>query len=99
LFVGIAFQSDFANPIERGSEANARKELQQLATEQKEELRRLTSSFVLGRPAEINCEFLPPKQDLVIFCPLSPLQVGVIWTVHLHPKILAAIFLLKSRNS
>jgi hypothetical protein len=42
-----------------------------------EKLRKLSST--LEPPAEMDRKFLPPKQDLVIFCPLNALQVGVIW--------------------
>jgi hypothetical protein len=45
-----------------------------------EKLRKLSST--LQPPAEINSKFLRPnKQDLIIFCPLNALQVGVIWVL------------------
>jgi len=65
----------YAGPIERGTMADASEETKEFGEKQKEELRRLTSNFVLGRPAEINIQYLPPKQDLVVFCPLTDLQV------------------------
>ncbi|CAB3360634.1 Hypothetical predicted protein [Cloeon dipterum] len=68
------FSAQFASPIERSNLADSSEDEKELGKERKEELLKLTAPFVLGRPAEINLKYLPPKQDLIVFCAPSPLQ-------------------------
>ena len=41
------------------------------------ELSRLTGMFVLRRSAEVNEKYLPKKQELILFCPMSEVQTSL----------------------
>jgi SNF2 family DNA or RNA helicase len=71
------FQNKVGRPVEKGTESGAPAEKAQMAKDKKEGLLAQTQSFVLGRSASLNIASLPPKQEVVIFCLLSPLQVMI----------------------
>lgn len=48
----------------------------ELADARLNELKKLTSSFILRRTSEINKKFLPPKIETTIFCRLSNFQIN-----------------------
>jgi SNF2 family DNA or RNA helicase len=76
LLISVSdFQNKYGTPVEKGTESGATAERAQMAKEKKEGLLAKTQCCVLGRSATLNIGSLPPKQEVVVFCLLSPLQV------------------------
>ncbi len=69
-----AFRSAFDSPISRSRDPNCSGREKMLGEARSKELTRLTSSFVLRRTADLLRKFLPEKNELVVFCPLTTLQ-------------------------
>ncbi|KAJ3281553.1 DNA repair and recombination protein rad54b [Borealophlyctis nickersoniae] len=68
------FKKVFEGPIMKSRDPACSPEDFQLGRERSEELSRLTRLFVLRRTAEVNAAYLPPKQELVVFCRPTELQ-------------------------
>lgn len=71
------------------------------------ELHNITKTFMLRRTQEVLEKFLPPRNDLVIFCQPSKLQSQIykayidsddVWHLFLSPLILFTLFLKKIQN-
>ncbi|KAK3585162.1 hypothetical protein CHS0354_001785 [Potamilus streckersoni] len=70
-----AFRRVFENPIVAARQPGASKEEIELGDERAAELTRITKSFVLRRTQDINNKYLPSKNEIVIFCRPSSLQL------------------------
>jgi len=69
-----AFARLFETPVVAARQPNASAEVKELGDERLAELNRMTDLFCLRRTSETNNEFLPPKDEYVVMCPISPLQ-------------------------
>ena len=69
-----AFRSVFEQPIARSRESGVSGYEKELGRERSKLLSERTASFVLRRDARLLRQYLPPKTECVLFCPLQPLQ-------------------------
>ncbi|XP_078362706.1 DNA repair and recombination protein RAD54B-like isoform X2 [Oculina patagonica] len=72
-----SFRRLYEEPIVRGQQPDASSEEKLLGQTRAAELNRLTSLFFLRRTAEVNCRYLPPKVESVVFCRPSLLQLSL----------------------
>lgn len=72
------FKNKYETPILHSQQPNVLPQYRQLGEERAKELNQIISSFVLRRTQEVNNKYLPGKQELVIFCRPSDLQMHVI---------------------
>lgn len=70
-----SFQRIFQAPIERGTDRGASADDREMAAARSEELKNLTSGFILRRTAAVNEKFLPPRTDVNVFVRLCEDQV------------------------
>lgn len=70
------FVKEFEGPIVRSSQPEATKKDIEKGEARGEELRELTSQFMLRRTADILAKYLPPKSEYVIFCSPTPSQAN-----------------------
>ncbi|KAL3876929.1 hypothetical protein ACJMK2_034709 [Sinanodonta woodiana] len=75
LGTSAAFRRVFENPIVAARQPGASKEEIKLGEERAAELARITKFFVLRRTQDINNKYLPSKNEIVIFCRPSSLQL------------------------
>ena len=71
-----AFMREFEGPIVRSSQPEATKKDIEKGEARAEELRELTSQFMLRRTADILAKYLPPKSEYVLFCNPTPSQAN-----------------------
>lgn len=71
-----AFVRDFEVPIVKSSQPEATKKDIEKGESRGEELRELTSQFMLRRTADILAKYLPPKSEYVLFCNPTPSQAN-----------------------
>ncbi|KAF9303525.1 DNA repair and recombination protein rad54b [Mortierella antarctica] len=69
-----SFKKVFEDPIVKSRQPDCTPADAALGLERSQELTRLTGRFILRRTAQVNLEYLPPKTEIVVFCPPSPLQ-------------------------
>lgn len=70
------FKKIFVNPILRSRDTNCHDEDVILKGEEKsQELIHLTRPFILRRTASLISDYLPPRTDMVLFCPPTSLQM------------------------
>ncbi|KAG0083078.1 helicase [Podila epicladia] len=69
-----SFKKVFEDPIVKSRQPDCTSADAALGLERSQELTRLTGRFILRRTAQVNLEYLPPKTEIVVFCPPSPLQ-------------------------
>ncbi|KAF9325894.1 DNA repair and recombination protein rad54b [Podila minutissima] len=69
-----SFKKVFEDPIVKSRQPDCTPADAALGLERSQELTRLTGRFILRRTAQVNVEYLPPKTEIVVFCPPSPLQ-------------------------
>ncbi|CAH1802023.1 unnamed protein product [Owenia fusiformis] len=72
-----AFRRVYEDPIITSKQPRATSEEKEIGGQRAAELNRLTGMFVLRRTQEINNRYLPPKVELVIFCPPTELQLNI----------------------
>lgn len=65
-------------PIVASQQPNAPEWVVELGEERAKELNDLTSSFILRRTQDVINQYLPKKQEFVVFCKQSPLQRDMI---------------------
>ncbi len=71
------FKRIYQGPIDAGRNKNANMKVKKLGEERSEALAQITKSFVLRRTADINQKYLPPRQEIIIFCRLTDLQKNI----------------------
>ncbi|EAW07317.1 DEAD/DEAH box helicase [Aspergillus clavatus NRRL 1] len=86
-----AFVKEFEGPIVRSRQPEAtRKEIEK-GEARNEELRELTSKFMLRRTADILAKYLPPKSEYVLFCNPTSTQANIYRNVLASPVFQCAI--------
>jgi len=71
------FKRNFEKPILESRDKHATPDMIQLGKMRQSELSDRMGKFVLRRTQHLNEKHLPPKIELVLFCPPSPLQIKV----------------------
>ncbi|KAJ5642358.1 DNA repair and recombination protein [Penicillium lividum] len=85
------FVKDFETPIVRSRQPEAtRKEIEK-GEFRSEELRELTSKFILRRTADILAKYLPPKTEYVLFCNPTRSQATIYQAVLASPIFQSAM--------
>lgn len=69
-----SFRQIFANPIISSRDSSASPESIRMGEARAKELWRITSAFVLRRTSQILAKYLPPKQEIAVFCRLPGKQ-------------------------
>jgi DNA repair and recombination protein RAD54B len=72
-----AFIREFETPIVRSRQPEATKKDIEKGESRSEELRELTSKFILRRTADILSKYLPPKSEYVLFCKPTRAQANI----------------------
>ncbi|KAJ5948270.1 DNA repair and recombination protein [Penicillium verhagenii] len=86
-----AFIREFETPIVRSRQPEAtRKEIEK-GESRSEELRDLTSKFILRRTADILAKYLPPKTEYVLFCNPTRSQANIYQAVLASPVFQSAM--------
>lgn len=86
-----AFVKEFEGPIVRSRQPEATKKDIEKGEARNEELRELTSKFILRRTADILAEYLPPKAEYVLFCNPTSTQANIYRNVLASPVFQCAI--------
>ncbi|NWQ74407.1 RA54B protein, partial [Columbina picui] len=69
------YRKIYEEPIVRSREPSATEEEKELGEKRAAELTRLTGLFILRRTQEVINKFLPPKEESIIFCQPTALQL------------------------
>ncbi|KAJ6160419.1 hypothetical protein N7470_003815 [Penicillium chermesinum] len=72
-----AFIREFETPIVRSRQPEATRKDIEKGESRNEELRELTSKFILRRTADILAKYLPPKTEYVLFCNPTRAQANI----------------------
>ena len=86
-----AFMREFEGPIVRSQQPEATKKDTEKGEARSEELRELTSKFILRRTADILAKYLPPKSEYVLFCSPTSTQANIYRNVLASPVFQTAI--------
>lgn len=86
-----AFIREFEGPIVRSRQPEATKRDIEKGEARNEELRNLTSLFILRRTADILAKYLPPKTEYVLFCNPTPAQANIYRNVLASPMFQCAV--------
>ncbi|KAL4895630.1 SNF2 family N-terminal domain-containing protein [Aspergillus ambiguus] len=80
-----SFIREFEGPIVRSRQPEATEKDIEKGEARNEELRELTSKFILRRTADILADYLPPKTEYVLFCDPTPTQANIYQNVLASP--------------
>ncbi|KAJ5146833.1 Heat shock protein hsp98 [Penicillium atrosanguineum] len=80
-----AFIKEFETPIVRSRQPEATSKDIEKGESRNEELRELTSKFILRRTADVLAKYLPPKSEYVLFCRPTPAQANIYQAVLASP--------------
>lgn len=86
-----AFIREFEVPIVRSRQPEATKKDIEKGESRHEELRELTSKFILRRTADILAKYLPPKSEYVLFCNPTRSQASIYQSVLKSPIFQSAL--------
>lgn len=86
-----AFVREFEGPIVRSRQPEATRKDIEKGEARGEELRELTSQFMLRRTADILAKYLPPKGEYVLFCSPTPTQANFYRHVLASPVFQSAL--------
>jgi DNA repair and recombination protein RAD54B len=86
-----AFVREFEGPIVKSRQPEATKKEIEKGEARNEELRELTSKFMLRRTADILAKYLPPKSEYVLFCNPTSTQANIYKNVLASPVFQCAI--------
>lgn len=86
-----AFVREFEGPIVRSRQPEATRKDIEKGESRNEELRELTSKFMLRRTADILAGYLPPKSEYVLFCTPTSTQANIYRHVLASPVFQYAI--------
>ncbi|RJE24401.1 hypothetical protein PHISCL_03255 [Aspergillus sclerotialis] len=86
-----AFVREFEGPIVRSRQPEATKKDIEKGESRNEELRELTSKFILRRTADILAKYLPPKTEYVLFCNPTSTQANIYRNVLASPIFQSAL--------
>lgn len=84
----LEFKKYFEVPIVASNQPQCSEEIKKLGEVRSQELNHKTNSFILRRTQSIIDQYLPSKQECVIFCSPTHFQVGfqIIW-ISFPPRI------------
>lgn len=85
------FMKEFEGPIMRSRQPEATAKDIEKGEARNEELRSLTSMFMLRRTADILAKYLPPKTEYVLFCDPTPAQANIYRHVLASPIFQSAL--------
>ncbi|ORX79931.1 hypothetical protein BCR32DRAFT_28972 [Anaeromyces robustus] len=94
-----SFKKIFETPIVESRQPKCSREAKLLGEERSNELTRITGMFILRRTAEINSKYLPPKEEIIIFCRPTDIQVKMYNKVLDSPIIRKCIYNTENRDS
>jgi len=94
-----SFRKIFETPIVESRQPHCSREAKLLGEERSNELTRITGMFILRRTAEINSKYLPPKEETIIFCRPTDLQVKMYNKILDSPIIRKCIYSIEGRDS
>ncbi|KAL4787518.1 SNF2 family N-terminal domain-containing protein [Aspergillus varians] len=86
-----SFIKEFEGPIVRSRQPEATEDDIEEGEARNEELRELTSKFMLRRTADILAKYLPPKTEYVLFCKPTNTQAKIYQNVLASPIFQSAI--------
>ncbi|KAJ5682864.1 DsDNA-dependent ATPase (Rad54b) [Penicillium macrosclerotiorum] len=86
-----AFIREFETPIVRSRQPEATQKDIEKGESRNEELRELTSKFILRRTADILAKYLPPKSEYVLFCNPTKTQASIYQAVLASPIFQTAL--------
>ncbi|PKX93818.1 DEAD/DEAH box helicase [Aspergillus novofumigatus IBT 16806] len=86
-----AFVREFEGPIVKSRQPEATKKEIEKGEARNEELRELTSKFMLRRTADVLAKYLPPKTEYVLFCNPTSTQANIYKNVLASPVFQCAI--------
>lgn len=86
-----SFIREFEVPIVRSRQPEATKKDIEKGESRHEELRELTSKFILRRTADILAKYLPPKSEYVLFCNPTRSQASIYQSVLASPIFQSAL--------
>ncbi|RAL16711.1 DEAD/DEAH box helicase [Aspergillus homomorphus CBS 101889] len=86
-----AFIKEFETPIVKSRQPEATREDIEKGEARNEELRELTSKFMLRRTADILAKYLPPKSEYILFCNPTRTQASIYQNVLASPMFQSAI--------
>ncbi|KAL4917789.1 SNF2 family N-terminal domain-containing protein [Aspergillus aurantiobrunneus] len=86
-----SFMKEFEGPIVRSRQPEATEKDIEKGEARNEELRELTSKFMLRRTADILAKYLPPKTEYVLFCKPTTTQTKIYQNVLASPVFQSAI--------
>ncbi|KAE8380629.1 SNF2 family N-terminal domain-containing protein [Aspergillus bertholletiae] len=86
-----AFVREFEGPIVKSRQPEATRKDIEKGEARNEELRELTSQFMLRRTADILADYLPPKSEYVLFCDPTPTQANIYQNVLASPVFQCAV--------
>lgn len=86
-----SFIREFETPIVRSRQPEATKKDIEKGESRSEELRELTSKFILRRTADILSKYLPPKSEYVLFCKPTRTQANIYKAVLQSPMFQTAM--------
>ncbi|GAB1212261.1 hypothetical protein ATERTT37_001393 [Aspergillus terreus] len=86
-----SFIREFEGPIVRSRQPEATEKDIEKGEARNEELRELTSKFILRRTADILADYLPPKTEYVLFCDPTPTQANIYQNVLASPVFQSVI--------
>ncbi|KAE8160701.1 SNF2 family N-terminal domain-containing protein [Aspergillus tamarii] len=86
-----AFVREFEGPIVKSRQPEATRKDIEKGEARNEELRELTSQFMLRRTADILANYLPPKSEYILFCDPTPTQANIYQNVLASPVFQCAV--------
>ncbi|KAL4747704.1 hypothetical protein BDW72DRAFT_182061 [Aspergillus terricola var. indicus] len=86
-----SFTKEFEGPIVRSRQPEATEKDIEKGEARNEELRELTSQFMLRRTADILAKYLPPKTEYVLFCKPTNTQAKIYQNVLASPVFQGAV--------
>ncbi|KAL2871932.1 DEAD/DEAH box helicase [Aspergillus lucknowensis] len=86
-----SFIKEFEGPIVRSRQPEATEKDIEKGEARNEELRELTSKFILRRTADILAKYLPPKTEYVLFCKPTTTQAKIYQNVLASPVFQSVI--------
>jgi len=94
-----SFKKVFETPIVESRQPKCSREAKLLGEERSNELTRITGMFILRRTAEINSKYLPPKEETIIFCRPTDIQIKMYNKVLDSPIIRKCFYNTETRDS
>ena len=89
----LIYRRIYEEPIARSRQPDASEDEKSLGEARASALQRLVAGFILRRTEEVNEAYLPPKEEISVFCRPSPFQVFA------YKRLLESRFLVSAIQS